>query len=70
VADLPAGGKNKVLVLRLNVANWGGGGDSVLGVAGELSNRGNVLNVIRFGVGTDSEVLRNPPEEDLASRQF
>jgi hypothetical protein len=46
------------------------GGDFVLRVTGELSNRGNVLNVVRIGIGTDSEVLRNPPEEDLVLGQL
>lgn len=46
------------------------GGDFVLGVTGQLSNRGNVLNVVRIGIGTDSEVLRNPPEEDLVLGQL
>jgi hypothetical protein len=54
--------------VRRSVAKLGG--DFVLRVTGELSNRGNVLNVVRIGIGTDSEVLRNPPEEDLVLGQL
>jgi hypothetical protein len=54
--------------VRRNVAKLGG--DFVLRVTGELSNGNNVLNVVRIGIRTDSEVLRNPPEEDLVLGQL
>lgn len=31
----------------------------------KLTNGGDILDIVRIGVGADSEVLRNPPEEDL-----
>jgi hypothetical protein len=39
-------------------------------VTGELSHRGDVLDIVGIDIGTDGEVLRNPPEEDLALGQL
>jgi hypothetical protein len=44
---------------------WQRASGFVLWMARELTNRGDILDIVRIGVGPDSEVLRNPPEEDL-----